>query len=92
MLDRITRVTGMRTIDFAHLIAEEISWWRDQHDLDPEVVIEAVGIGVGIVEAPEDLGYSKIHGIHPGAQARDPSLYVNLRAEMWHEMNAGLKA
>lgn len=86
MLDRIARVTGMRTTDFARKIAEEIRFWRDEHGLDPEIMIETVGMGVGVAETLEDMGYEKVHHIQPGGNAAYPDLYANVRAEMWHTM------
>jgi hypothetical protein len=71
-LKKIVRFKGIRTTDFARAIAEEIEFYRDEHKLDPEVIIEAVGIGVGVVETLEDMGYTKIHGIHPGMPAHWP--------------------
>lgn len=88
MMDRLIRFKGIRTTDFARTVAEEIQFWRNEHGLDPEVIIEAVGLGVGVVETLEDMGYEKIHGIHPGmpASGQDADIYSNLRAQMWANM------
>lgn len=84
--DRIRRVNEMRITDFARFLAEEIRWWRGEHGLDPEVCIEYVGIGVGVVETLEDMGYQRVHGIMPGEPAAESSIAVNVRAEMWMRM------
>lgn len=87
-MKKVVRFKGIRTTDFARAIAEEIQFYRNEHGLDPEVIIEAVGVGVGVVETLEDMGYSKIHGIHPGMPAlgQDKDIYGNIRAQMWAEM------
>jgi hypothetical protein len=88
MLPKIVRFKGIRTTDFARAIADEITFYRSEHRLDPEVIIEAVGIGVGVVETLEDMGFEKIHGIHPGMppEGQDRDLYTNIRAQMWAQM------
>jgi hypothetical protein len=88
MLPRLIKFKGIRTTDFARAIAEEINFWRDEHNLKAEVIIEAVGMGIGVVETLEDMGYENIHGIHPGMPAlgQDKDLYGNIRAQMWAEL------
>lgn len=49
------------------------------------IVIEATGIGAGVVDIMRDRGY-KIHEVHPGAAAERHELYINRRAEYWSIM------
>lgn len=46
------------------------------------IVIEATGVGAGVVDILRDRGY-KVHEVHPGAAAQKHELYVNRRAEYW---------
>lgn len=49
------------------------------------IVVEATGVGAGLVDIMRDKGY-KITEIHPGAAALSPDLYINRRAEYWSMM------
>lgn len=49
------------------------------------IVIEATGIGAGVIDIMKDRGY-KVFEVHPGAAANDPKLYINRRAEYWSLM------
>lgn len=53
------------------------------------IVIEATGVGAGVVDIMRDRGY-KICEVHPGAAAHKHELYVNRRAEYWSEMKEWL--
>jgi hypothetical protein len=92
VLDAIHVLTGSRTTDFARMIAEEIKFWRDDKGLHANVVIEELGMGVGVVETLEDLGFGDhVWGVNTGAAAQQPELYTNLRCEMWGELKAWLE-
>lgn len=49
------------------------------------IVVEATGVGAGLVDIMRDRGY-KITEIHPGAAAEKHDLYINRRAEYWSMM------
>lgn len=49
------------------------------------IVIEATGIGAGVVDILRDRGY-KVMEVHPGAAAQAHELYINRRAEYWSLM------
>lgn len=49
------------------------------------IVVEATGVGAGLVDIMRDRGY-KIIEVHPGAAAEKYDLYVNRRAEYWSIM------
>ncbi len=92
VLDGIRIITGSRTTDFARRIAGEIRFYREEHGLEPEVVLEELGMGVGVVETLEDMGYGEhVWGINTGNPATDPNLYRNLRAAMWDETRQWLE-
>ena len=80
----LMRFRGERTTDFARAIVEQIRFWREDEGLNANVIAEAVGMGVGVVETVEDMGYAEnIWGINPGNTASEAELYSNLRCEMW---------
>lgn len=49
------------------------------------IVVEATGVGAGLVDIMRDRGY-KVTEVHPGAAAHEFNLYVNRRAEYWSDM------
>lgn len=49
------------------------------------IVIEATGVGAGVVDILRDRGY-KVTEIHPGAAAIRHDLYINRRAEFYAEL------
>lgn len=84
IMDKIRSITGERTTDFARRIAEEIRYYRDDEGLSANCVIEEIGMGVGVVETLQDMGYDDhVWGVNTGQPAREPDLYANLRCEMW---------
>lgn len=87
VLDAIKVIKGERTMDFARRLAEEVQYYREYENLTAQLVIENVGIGVGVVETMEDLGYAdQVWGINPGTtDGIDTELYANLRCMMWAE-------
>lgn len=49
------------------------------------IVVEATGVGAGLVDIMRDRGY-KVVEVHPGAAANKHELFINRRAEYWSEM------
>jgi hypothetical protein len=91
-LDLIRVIRGERTTDFARKIGQEIIWYREEHGLKAQVVIEDIGMGVGVLETLEDMGYGdQVWGVNTGSSAYEPELYANLRAEMWARMKNWLE-
>lgn len=92
VLPNIKIMTGMRTVDFARQIVDEVRAYRDEHGLEANVVVEELGMGVGVVETIEDLGYAdQVWGVNTGTSSAWPDLYANLRCEMWGETKAWLE-
>lgn len=56
----------------------------DTHRPDA-IVVEATGVGAGLVDIMRDRGY-KVVEVHPGAAAERHDLYINRRAEYWSIM------
>lgn len=84
VLDKIEVLQGTRTTDFARRIADEIRFYREDSGLEAQVIIEELGMGVGVVETLEDMGYGEhVWGVNTGDSASEPDLYLNLRCEMY---------
>lgn len=84
VLDKVEIIRGERTTDFARRIADEIRFYREEHGLKAQCVIEELGMGVGVVETLEDMDFAEqVWGINTGVAATEPDLYINLRCEMW---------
>jgi len=49
------------------------------------IVVEATGVGAGLIDIMRDRGY-KVVEVHPGAAATEHKLYINRRAEYWSLM------
>lgn len=84
VLPKIEVIQGSRTTDFARRIADEIRFYREDQGLEAQVILEELGMGVGVVETLEDMGYADhVWGINTGNSASEPDLYLNLRCEMY---------
>lgn len=82
---------GIRTTDFAREIKREIDFWTSE-GLFANVIIEELGMGVGVIETLEDDGYGDhITGVNTGTASQWPELYANLRCEMWGEFKSWLE-
>lgn len=83
---------GERTTDFARIIVDQIKYWREEHGLEANCVMEAIGMGVGVVETIEDMGYeNQVWGVMTGKAAQETELYSNMRCEMWAYMKEWLE-
>lgn len=71
---------GLSTTRLADIAMRE----ADVHRPDV-IVIEATGPGAGVIDIMRDRGYRVVE-VHPGAAAKDPLRYVNVRAENWSLM------
>ena len=71
---------GLSLVKLADIAMRE----ADIHRPDA-IVVEATGVGAGLVDIMRDRGY-KIVEVHPGAAAEKYDLYVNRRAEYWSIM------
>lgn len=84
VLNKAEIIKGIRTMDFARRIADEIRFYDEEHGLAAQVVLEELGMGVGVVEALEDMGFAdQVWGVNTGNSSSNPKLYQNLRAEMY---------
>ncbi len=51
-----------------------------------KVFIDCIGIGAGVVDRLQEMGFSCVEGINVARTANDKERFGNLRAELWSEM------
>ncbi len=77
----------MDTMEVASVVAGAINRYH------PDVVfIDVGGIGAGVVDRLNQMGYTNIVEINFGSAATEPERYANIRAEMYFKANGWLKA
>lgn len=50
------------------------------------VYIDCIGVGAGVVDRLQEMGFSMVEGINVGRSANNKDRYANLRAELWDSM------
>lgn len=65
-----------------------------KHIIDTEsphkVFIDCIGIGAGVVDRLHEMGYECVVGVNVARAANNSDQFLNLRAELWHEMREWL--
>jgi hypothetical protein len=51
-----------------------------------KVYVDCIGIGAGIVDRMNEMGYSQVQGCNVARKPNIPDKFKNLRAELWWEM------
>lgn len=51
-----------------------------------KVYIDCIGIGAGVVDRLNEMGYSMVEGVNVARSANDKEKFKNLRAELWSDM------
>lgn len=51
-----------------------------------KVFIDCIGLGAGVVDRLNEMGYDCAIGINVARQANNPDQFLNLRSELWSEM------
>lgn len=70
----------------AQFVVKRIVAAEEEGDPYAAVFVDEVGLGAGVVDILNDLGYqSLVIGVNAGGSASDKDKYVNKRAEMWKE-------
>ena len=61
-----------------------------KHIIDTErphkVFIDCIGLGAGVVDRLQEMGYACVEGINVARSANNKDRFANLRAELWSEM------
>ncbi len=69
------------TMEIAGRVAQII-----RHEKPSKVYIDCIGIGAGIVDRLQEMGFSMVEGVNVGRSANNKERFANLRAELWSEM------
>lgn len=74
----------LSTTELAARVAREIERCADEGDPLDAVFIDEVGLGAGVVDTLNDMGYrSIVIPVNAGSKADEPEEYFNKRVEMW---------
>lgn len=76
---------NLNTMELAGLVKRIIDSERPSR-----VCIDCIGIGAGICDRLQELGYANIEPVNVARTANDKDKFKNLRAELWHEMREWL--
>jgi hypothetical protein len=83
--------TKLSTTELASRVAREIERCKDIGDPLDAVLVDVVGLGAGVVDSLNDMGYRDlVIPVNAGERADDPELYFNKRVEMWDLMSKWL--
>ncbi len=55
-----------------------------------KMFIDCIGIGAGVVDRLCEMGYECVVGVNVARAANNPDQFLNLRAELWHDMREWL--
>jgi hypothetical protein len=92
VLPDVKILEGERTTDFARRLTEIVKMYRGEMGLEAQLIIEELGMGVGVLETLQDMGYGEqVWGVNTGNPSKYPELYLNLRNEMWGLMKEWLE-
>jgi hypothetical protein len=51
-----------------------------------KVYIDCIGVGAGVVDRLQEMGYDMVEGVNVARSANDKERFKNLRAELWSDM------
>jgi len=51
-----------------------------------KVCIDSIGIGAGVVDRLQEMGFECVEGVNVARSANDKERFANVRAELWNEM------
>ena len=74
-------VRNHNTMEIAGKLKRIIDQERPVH-----VYIDCIGIGAGVVDRLQEMGYTCVEGVNVARSANDKERFANLRAELWSEM------
>jgi len=78
---RLETVRNHNTMELAGKITQII-----KSESPTKVFIDCIGIGAGVVDRLQEMGYSCVEGVNVARSANDKSKFRNLRAELYWEL------
>lgn len=77
----IQKISNHNTMEICGVLKRII-----QNEQPARVFIDCIGIGAGVVDRMQEMGYDCVEGINVARTANDKEKFRNLRAEIWSEM------
>jgi hypothetical protein len=77
----LERLSHLNTMEIAGRIKRIITEEKPE-----KVYIDCIGIGAGVVDRLNEMGYDMVEGINVARSANDKERFKNLRAELWADM------
>lgn len=78
---KIETYQGLTTMELAGKVKTIID-----KDKPAKVFVDCIGIGAGTTDRLNEMGYDNVLGINVSRTANNSDAFLNLRAELWHEM------
>jgi hypothetical protein len=82
----IERFINYNTMEIAGRLARVI---REENPF--KVYIDCIGIGAGVVDRLQEMGFKCVEGVNVARTANDKSKFKNTRAQLWSEMRDWLE-
>lgn len=76
-----TRLTNHNTMEIVGYLSRII-----RAENPHKVYIDCIGIGAGVVDRLQEMGFSCVEGVNVARSANDKEHFRNVRAELWSEM------
>ena len=57
-----------------------------QEEKPVKVYIDCIGVGAGVVDRMQEMGFDMVEGVNVARSANDKEKFKNLRAELWSDM------
>lgn len=77
-LERLGNYNTMETVGRIKRIINE--------EKPTKVYIDCIGVGAGVVDRLQEMGFSCVEGVNVARSANDKEKFKNLRAELWSDM------
>jgi hypothetical protein len=77
----LERVSNLNTMEIAGRVKRII-----QNEKPLKVYIDCIGVGAGVVDRLQEMGFDMVEGVNVARSANDKERFKNLRAELWSDM------
>lgn len=77
----LERISGYNTMEIVGRIKRVI-----QNERPLKVYIDCIGVGAGVVDRLQEMGFDCVEGVNVARSANDKEKFKNLRAELWSDM------
>jgi intein/homing endonuclease len=77
----LQRISNYNTMEIVGLLKRIINT-----ENPAKVYIDCIGVGAGVVDRLQEMGFSCVEGVNVARSANDKEKFKNLRAELWSDM------